>query len=155
MNETLSRRDRLIPWYFVAFFTVIALVNGVMVTLAVRTHPGTTTTHAYEEGLHYNDTIAKADAVAALGYRASIEYTNGMLVFSLRDAQGKPVAVRNARVLIRRPTEKNYDQEIQFMPQEHAYVAPVALPLSGQWQVRVFADTPGGAYQHSVRLRIP
>lgn len=72
--SALTKRDKLIPWYFVLFFVVIGAVNAVMVTLAVRTHTGTVTDHPYEKGLAYNKVVDAANAQEKLGWKSDIRF---------------------------------------------------------------------------------
>jgi len=57
MHNKESFRDRIIPLYFVAFFVVIAIFDGIFVYLATSTHSGVVTENAYQKGLNYNQYI--------------------------------------------------------------------------------------------------
>lgn len=162
MSDAVNRRDRWIPWYFVAFFVGIALVNAVMVTLAVRTRPGVVSEHPYEEGLDYDKTIAAADAQTALGLEGGIAFheagsrQQGTMIFSLRDKADKAVTATPVTLSIRRPTLAGYDQSFVMAPSgEGVYSANIGFPLPGQWEVRVYAQTPRGSYQQAKRLIVP
>ena len=76
---------RAVWWYFVAFFGVVAAVNAVMATLAIRTHSGVVTEHPYEKGLAYNQVVAAEAQQEALGWKGTINYKNGVLNFILHD----------------------------------------------------------------------
>jgi len=58
----MSLKDKLIPWYFVIFFLVLFIVDGIFVYLATSTHTGVVTENAYEKGLRYNEVIERARA---------------------------------------------------------------------------------------------
>jgi len=147
----LERRDRLIPWYFVMFFAVVALMNGIMITLAFRTHTGTVTEHPYEKGLAYNQVVKAAETQAALGWKAQIAYTDGMLCFALRDAHHHPLTVDSATATITRPTREGMD----FTQRLTGEKTPLTFPAKGVWDVRVNAMHRGVPYQQSMRVMVP
>jgi nitrogen fixation protein FixH len=161
MSTAVSRRDKLIPWCFVAFFAVIALVDGVMVTIAVKTKTGIVREHAYEEGLQYNKIITASQTQAALGFAGDIAFAStgkqrGTITFSLRDKQGKALAATPVMLNISRPTQDGHDQRILMESSTGgSYRAAVMFPLPGQWEVRVFATTERGEYQQSKRFSVP
>ena len=161
MSDAANPRDRWIPWYFVMFFLVVALVNAVMVTLAIRTLPGVVSEHPYEEGLAYNQTIAAAERQAALGFKGTMVFREearqrGAIRFSLHDKAGKPVTATRVTVSISRPTQAGHDQSLAMLPAgEGTYSADITFPMPGQWEARVFAYTAQGDYQQSGRIIVP
>ena len=87
--SNMSKNDRWIPWYFVAFFVVIAVVLVGMVTVAVRTQTGVVTEHPYEKGLAYNETVKQAEIQESLGWNGEISYNNNVISFTLHNKNGK------------------------------------------------------------------
>ena len=49
---------------FIGFFSIVFLVNGVMIHLALKTFPGVEDQRPYERGLNYDREIAQARAQA-------------------------------------------------------------------------------------------
>lgn len=150
----MTRRDRLIPWYFVAFFLVIIAVNGVMATLAVRTMSGTVTDHAYEKGLAYNKIIAAADAQAALGWKGEITFSGKGLtrhvVLQVQDKEHQKLSAESVTLSIVRPAQEGMDFEVKFEGNE----GDVTFPEQGQWELRAFAAVAGKPYQLAKRIVI-
>lgn len=144
----MQPRDRLIPWYFVLFFIVIALVDGAMVTLAIRTHTGVVTDHPYEKGLAYNEVVEAAEKQQALGWKGEIGYSGGALHFALRRGDGHPIAWENATATITRPAREGMD----FSMELKGAATPVSFPAKGLWEVRVDAVHEGVHYQQSKRI---
>ena len=119
--STLQQRDKWIPWYFVLFFVVVAAVNAVMVTLAVRTHTGTVTDHPYEKGLAYNQVVDAANAQDKLGWKSDIRFEHpspseggsasirGTLHVTLRDRSGHTLTPEKATATFTRPTQAGHD----------------------------------------------
>lgn len=150
-------KDKRIPYYFVAFFIGLAIVDGIMVTLALRTHTGTVSAHPYEEGLAYNRTIAAAEAQAALGWHAAFEFVQqsaqqGEVWFALEDAQGTPLSMQHVRVEFTRPTSRGHDFELPLLQEGTQYRAHVAFPLQGLWEMRVHAARGDTPFQQSRRI---
>lgn len=147
----LSRRDRMIPWYFVIFFMVLAIVDGVMATLAVRTQTGLVTDHPYEKGLAYNRTISAADKQRALGWKGDVHYANGKLFFILQDAKGNTLKPQHISATIMRPTQAKLDFSLELQTGGTS----VTFPQPGLWEVEVNAQVDGTNYQQSQRIVVP
>ena len=151
-----KRIDKYIPWMFVAFFLVIAAVDAVFVTLAIKTNTGLVTESAYEKGLDYNATLEAAAKQAALGWQSSISYENGQIALTLKNKAGEALTGAKVRAHIIRPVTSGYDTDIELVDQGRGvYVASYAFPLKGQWQVHAFASVNGQDYQTSSTLTVP
>ncbi|NBO17679.1 MAG: hypothetical protein EBV03_00340 [Proteobacteria bacterium] len=107
---------RRVFFYFMAFFSVIATVNGIMATLAVRTHTGLVTTHAYEKGLAYNEVISAEEKQQALGWHAGITFKDNTLIVELRDAKGKTILPTRLTAIFTRPTQAGMDFRQDLQP---------------------------------------
>jgi nitrogen fixation protein FixH len=153
MNNIISKaplRDRIIPWYFVLFFVVIASVDAVMVTLAVRSNSGLVTEHPYETGLAYNQVVNAANKQDKLGWQSTLNYRNGVLHFTLRDAAGKPLAISKATAIITRPTMTGMD----FTAPLTGDATKLQFPAPGLWQIEINVQANGTAFQVRKRLVI-
>ena len=151
MSTILHRRDKWIPWYFVLFFLVIAAVDGVMVTLAVRTQTGIVTEHPYEKGLAYNRVIDAEQKQEALGWKSEIVLTGNTLRFTLRDKNGAPIVVEKATAYFTRPTQSGMD----FSSSLKNGQATIDFPAKGLWEVRVEAIAHQRSYQRTKRIVVP
>ena len=137
--------------YFLAFFLTVCAVDFFMATLATRTHTGLVTDHAYEKGLAYNRVVHAAEAQQKLGWRAHLVYEQGVLVFTVKDAAGKPLALTSATAFFTRPSGPAQDFSLVLSSEE----TPLSLPQPGLWDVRVEANIDGVDYQHSARIVSP
>lgn len=135
-------------WYFAAFFGFIAVVNAVMMTLAIRTHSGVVTDHAYEKGLAYNKVVEAEKQQEQLGWQCKITYTNGVLSFTLQDKNHSPLIPNKATATITRPTEQGMDFTVELKGAQTA----VIFPAKGVWDVRVDAVVGDKNYQQSKRI---
>ncbi len=61
---------RMVLFAMVAFFAVVAGVNAVMMTVAIRTMPGVDVKSAYETSQRFNGEIARMQAQTERGWRA-------------------------------------------------------------------------------------
>ena len=146
--SNLSKRDRIIPWYFVAFFLFIAAVNAVMVTLAIRTHSGLVTDHPYEKGLAYNQTIKAEEEQTQLGWKADISLMENILKVALKDSEGKAFIPDKITAKFTRPTQSGVDFEVEL----NGGAATINFPEQGLWNVRIFATKGDKTYQQAKRL---
>lgn len=135
-------------WYFVAFFGVIVAVNAVMVTLAVRTHSGVVTDHAYEKGLAYNKVIDAEEKQKASGLRGVMDYKDGMLHFAIYDKANRPFSFDKATAAITRPTQAEMDFTVELTSMN----TPMTFPASGLWEVRVDAYHEDVHFQQTNRI---
>ena len=134
--SNMNKNDRWIPWYFVAFFVVIALVLAGMATVAIRTQTGVVTEHPYEKGLAYNETVKQAEIQDALGWKGDISYENNTINFTLHDKNGKTVIPDKIIAKISRPTQDKMDFSVELKDGS----AVVDFPAKGSWEIRVFAN---------------
>lgn len=146
--NTMQPRDKIIPWYFVMFFVFIALVNTVMVTLAVRTNTGIVTDHPYEKGLAYNQIVEAEKNQQKLGWNGDIKYENENLYFTLKDRENKLIIPEKIIATITRPTQGGMDFTVELKDVK----SPISFPVKGLWEVRVDATYNNVHYQQSKRI---
>jgi len=137
-----------VAWYFVAFFGIIALVNAVMVTLAIRTHSGLITDHPYEKGLAYDQVVEADNKQEELGWKGTIDHKNGALHFILQDNNAQLLQWKKATATISRPTRSGIDLTVELSGAQ----TPVKFPVNGIWNVRVDAVVGETPYQQSKRI---
>lgn len=153
-----TRRSLWIPWALCGIFAIFLIANGTMLYFAGRSWTGLETEGAYEKGLAYNDTIAAAEAQAALGWQVAMEAGvagagEAWVEVSLADRKGHPVAAREVWAQLVRPTHVGYDREAPLRDLGAGrYRGRVELPLPGQWDLRVRIEHAGGVYRASRRL---
>lgn len=137
----MTKIDRWIPYSFVAFFALIAVLDGYFVFLAVSTNTGIVTEKAYEKGLNYNQTLNAAAEQEQMGVRDSILYKDGVLTWILRDVHNQPITDAKATVKVIRPTQDGYDFARDLTPVGNGvYSVPLLPPLSGAWNVKLHAQ---------------
>lgn len=147
MNSS-SKKDKLIPWYFVAFFIFVFIVNAIMATLATRTYTGTITDHPYEKGIAYNNVIAAEKVQEQLGWKATIELNDSVLHVVLYDENGNELEPQKVTAHFMRPTQAGMDFEAELKGGK----ANVQFPEKGQWDVRIFATMGEHTYQQAKRV---
>lgn len=134
------KSDKYIPWYFVAFFLVVFAVDGFFVYKALKTHSGVVTEHAYEAGIAFNRTLDKAREQRLSGVQSKASYKDGVLIWDLKDADGRSLeeAIVTARII--RPVQDGYDFDIN-MPYDGSglFKATLKTPLPGQWTAKLNA----------------
>lgn len=160
----MSRRAREITGRtvllsLVAFFGVVFAVNGVFFWFASDSWTGLSTEDAYRKGIAFNDQLARADAQKRLGWTAETEYASagpgaGRLTFALMTAEGQFVRGRDVSATFRRPVSEGIDFVAMLRSHESGrYVADIAPPAPGQWDVRIEVSRPG-ALPYLVETRI-
>lgn len=154
------RRDRWIPWVFVAGFAVVVAVNATMIVYAVSSFSGLATANPYERGVEYNRVLAEQDRQAALGWTLVPEFapgragTNaGVLTLRAAGADGAPLRGLAVAVELTRPIDAV--PPVEFALRETGdglYRAEIALPRAGQWDLHIVARLGGD--RRDVRQRM-
>ena len=147
--------DKYIPWLFVLFFMTFMAVDAVMVTLAVRTHTGVVTEQAYEKGLSYNDTLKAVAEQTSWGWKDSISVQDGNIIYALKDENGDAVTDATVTAQFIRPVQDGHDFSVPLIADHNHYKAAVALPLKGEWGVRVNVKWKNRNYQRYQVFIIP
>lgn len=144
----IRKSDRFIPWYFVLFFLVIFIVDGAMVTVAIKTHTGTITEHPYEKGLAYNTVVDAENKQEELGWNGVISYHDKQISFVLRDKSGQEIKPDKATVALTRPTQAGMDFSVELKNS----TANIDFPIKGLWEVRIYATKGKQHYQQAKRI---
>lgn len=123
---------------FAAFFGVVFVVNGIFAYLATNSWRGLETNDAYQKGLDYNDTLARADAQRALGWRVDITLDGARPVLRLVDKAERPLDGFEVTGVARRPVDERADRTLAFVGRgDGVYRSDVVLTEPGQWDVRI------------------
>ena len=145
--------DRWIPWYIVIFFAAQFGLFGWFYHMASISYTGVVTDQSYEKGLQYNQTIAKAESQARLGWDAAITKNGSGVQLVLVNRDKKPLAGAMVSLWLTRPVHGGIDQKLEMKEtQTGIYYAPVALPEKGLWEARIEARKGGHSYQAVKRM---
>ena len=145
------RANKRIPFYFVAFFVVLAMLNAVFFYIAITTHRGVVIDNAYEKGLKYNQVIERFDRQEKLGWQGNITFNEGdnILKFQLMDKKNAPIDGAVVRAHLTFIAKQGYDFDIPLMPSDITgiYEAPLTFPIRGQWNIHIHAQHSMANYQ--------
>lgn len=126
----------------VLFFVVIATVNGIMMTLAIKTFSGADAKNGYDLSQNYNKEIARAHAQAERGWKSDIGFVRiddkARLTLTLRDKDGGPVGGLMMSALLRHPLSKGRDHALvlnEIAP--GTYEALEAGVATGVWDIQI------------------
>jgi len=147
-------RDRLIPYYFVVFFAALAVLFGWFVHLARSSYTGLVTQQAYEKGVDYNKTIARAKAQDAMGWHAAVTHAADGVTLALTDARGAAVTGAEVSLWLFRPVQAGMDLRLPMTAGAEAglYTARVDPPQRGLWEARLLVKAGDAEYQISKRM---
>jgi len=152
-ESVIKKSDKWIPWYFVAFFVVLAILDGIFVYIATSTHTGLVTDNAYKKGLAYNQTIENYEAQKQLGWQTDIKLEQQDLTFAIKDAKGNAIEDADVVAHISRVTQAGHDFDVSLQYAENGiYKNNVDFPMKGQWDVSVVVKWKQEQYQQSKRI---
>jgi len=160
-SQIEPRSSRWIPWTFVGLFAVMLIANGALVFFALDSWTGLSTKHAYQRGITYNRVLADERVETALGWRlatslVATEPGRGRIEVRIEDRAGTPVDDAEVRALLRRPLREGFDAKVALDALGGGrYAAAVAVPLPGQWEVRVLARRGADSVHDRARFTLP
>lgn len=139
---TIKGRHVLVA--FVLFFGLIAAVDALFISLALRTFSGQVAKNPYEAGLLYDRTLADRAAQTALGWSATLASVDDRAVeLVITDRSGKGVDGLTLAATLKRPATEVGARDLPFTARgDGRYVAEA--DLSGAWDVIVVATGPNG-----------
>ena len=156
-----GRTRRIALGSLAAFAAVVLLVNGTMITIALKTWSGLAIDGAYERGLAYNQTLDDARAQAELGWKSEVRFVRtapakGILTFHLVDAAGDPIRGADVEAIMFRPTHEGSDFRIGLESAGGGtYQMDLTFPVGGVWDAFLVARTPNSSYHQRERLLVP
>ena len=154
----LMTNDRWIPGLFVLGFAVMLAANGTMAWVAVGSFGGLATADYYDRGRTYNRTLEMARDMAAMGWSAELATApagDGRFTVEVRLSTRDSAPLSGAEVVARfvRPSDDDDDFEVVLAPRgDGLWQAEVAPPVTGLWQVRLFASRDGDLFATEKRV---
>lgn len=143
MHEKSSDRNEFTGKHMLAimcaFFGVIIAVNLTMATFARTSWSGLVVQNSYVAGQEINAKLAEGRRQALLGWSPEIVLDEGVLRFSLMDAQGQKVPLEGGVASLRRPVGEAEDVSVTFTANADALEAPVTV-ADGAWIIEIRAD---------------
>jgi len=143
---------------FVGAFAIVIAVNGALVYFAQSSFSGLETEHAYENGLHYNQTLEAAAAQDKLGWQGLIALSGAAggtraLTVRFADKTARPIDGLKVEAFLLRPSNEGMDLTATLAGQGNgAYRADIALPAPGLWDIRIVARDGERSWQKTERL---
>jgi nitrogen fixation protein FixH len=147
-RETRPITGRFVLVAFVAFFGVIAAVNAVMMTLAIRTMPGLDVRNGYVASQAMNGELDAMRKQAERGWTADVTLAlkAGHAEVSVRfaDQAGAPVAGLKVAARLAHPALTRADHSVTLIEiRPGQYVADVPNARPGGWMLVVEANRNG------------
>jgi nitrogen fixation protein FixH len=159
MKRELSGRGVLI--WLLAFFGVILAVNVYFMGVAIRTFRGEDDLKPYQEGIDYNQTLARRAAQARLGWEASIDAVRtgphtARLDVLLRGPDGSPVSHVGLAAEFRHPSDENRDRSTALREIGAGdYEGDLGSMTAGAWDVIVKTSDPHVPFEATRRVWLP
>jgi nitrogen fixation protein FixH len=145
VHPTRQITGRTVLFGLIAFFVIVAAVNGVFIYFALASWPGLSDQDAYKDGLRYNEVIEQARRQQALGWSSRFDLgANGLATVHIQNADGTAVTGLDVEISIARPVGDEGRTRLR-LPQDvdGAYRGSIATLADGQWQVELVARRDG------------
>ena len=133
---------RIVFFCLLAFFAVVAAVNGVLIYAATSTFGGVEVQSSYAAGLKFQQELAAVRAQDALHWSVSarLERRPGGeagLSMSIRDRDGKPLSALEVVARLAHPTDARHDRVIAMRPAGAGLFAGVTDAEPAQWDLLI------------------
>ncbi|MCK0149882.1 FixH family protein [Marivita sp. S6314] len=151
----MAKERKLTGWHALAIFggcfAVIITVNLFLAYSAVSTFPGLEVKNSYVASQNFDDRRADQEA---LGWTVYAEAKGGLLILSIKDAEGRPVQAGTLDAVLGRATHVQDDRSPDFAFDGKAYVARETL-RPGNWNIRMKATALDGTpFEQRVILHV-
>lgn len=155
-NKEKDHKSSKIPYFFLAFFIVVVLVNVAYIYLSKQSWRGIISPDAYQKGLNYNETLKQAEEQKKLGWKVSYILTQNSennFVISVNPSDQNNAQIVDAEVAIefRRPSEEGYDFIQRFTFKDGVYEEKISFPLKGQWDFGIIVQKDGKIFKEVKR----
>lgn len=135
--------------WFIAFFGFMFIVNGIFLWAAISSFPGEDVEKSYIAGMTYNQELTRRQVQAEAGWTGEIGLKQTgetkWIEARLKKADGTPLAGLSARALLRHPSDRNLDTELDMIATATGvFAAPATALARGQWTIVVTADIDPG-----------
>ena len=143
-SETRCRRPltgRTVLICLVAFFAIVAAVNGIMIRAAISTFGGVETGSAFQAGQAFKHDIEAARAQESRHWqvKANVRPADGgtLVEIDARDESGKPLAGLEAVASLHRPTDRRGDLAIVLGEEGAGRFRGTGPAAIGQWDLLI------------------
>lgn len=136
---------RWFPWAVVAAMSVVVAVNAGMVYAALHSFPGKAGDDDFGLSNRYDQVLDRVRREAALGWTVHARPdVTGRPVVILTDRNGSPLSGASVGGTAERPLGATERRRLVFHEiAAGRYVADIALPLAGQWDLLLSASAQG------------
>jgi nitrogen fixation protein FixH len=128
-------------------FGVVILANAVLAFYAVGTFSGLVVPNSY---IASQDFDRRRDAQIALGWTVGLDYSDGVLEMTMKDASDRTVRPETLSVSVGRPTQQRDDRTLDLQATLDGVAAPVLL-APGNWRIEISATAEDGTLFHQSR----
>ena len=147
-------------WFFV-FFGVIFVADGFLIYFANTSFTGVSSKTAYEEGLNYNDELARKKRQEDEGWHFDMHFDEGKstrlrVALSSELYTAEDIAKDEPEIVATfyRPTSQGHDVTVPlYTSTDGVYqTEPFTLPLKGIWDVQLKMNFGGHMYKYQQRI---
>lgn len=147
MSASVSSRPtlwRFFPEALALSMAVVFVVNGVLMWLAIGTHPGEPGESGFDLSNQYDRVLARAARQDSLGWHVTSATQGRIVTLRVTGADGGPLPLAEVRVVAQRPLGPLARTTLAFTGTSDALVATSPLPEPGQWDLLVTVSVPHG-----------
>ena len=126
----------------VAFFAIVAAVNGVMMTAAITTFGGVETASSYQAGLAFTREASAVRAQEQLGWKVAVRTPSDggrtpMIEVIARDRAGEPLTGLYVSGRLSHPLDKRADRVLSWREVAPGIFRADTERSAGQWDLTI------------------
>ena len=135
-------------WHMIAvmvlFFGTIITVNLIMAYHATQSWTGLVVKNSYVASQHFNEVTAQKRAQQAMGWKGTLDYSDGLITVSLRSADGSALVDALVTAKVGRPAFEQEDHVLQMVAAANGTYTATTQLAPGQWQADLTVTGPKG-----------
>ena len=145
----------------VAFFAIVAAVNGVMMAAAITTFGGVETASSYQAGLAFARETSAVQAQDRLGWQVSVRTLPGgrattVVEIVARDGADQPLSGLATEGRLSHPLDKRFDRILAWREVGPGAFRAETARVAGQWDIVIELSRDGETrFRSRNRLTLP
>lgn len=136
------------------FFLIIIALDVWFAALALKSFPGETASNPYEAGIAFNQTLAKREAEARLGWKVAAAQLPDGVRLEAADAAGRPLEGLTVTAKMERPATEQGRKIVKLTQTAPGVYEAHGLKLDGAWDLTAtLRNAKGEVFEAERRLQ--
>ncbi len=148
-----------IPYFFIAFFAIIIVVNLLYIYLSQKSWRGVLLPESYRRGIEYNETLKLEEEQKKLGWKVeiqSVDLGDGKFEITAipRNSAGAQIEDGKLKIEFKRTASEGDDFITNFDFIDGVYRSQIQFPAKGKWNFGILLQKDEKIYREVQSLMV-